>query len=146
MLSAAMATTISINPGTPEPASEITFMIDVHEENVSEVWIVVGECRSSEFCYPPQNISMEPVTDTEYEKAVMLQYDDSTYINYYANIKSEDGWEQTESVKLYLSAPSNGNGSTNGDGTSNTPGFEGVLLLLSLVIVVSLVRKKKRVQ
>ncbi len=141
-----MATSIGIDPEHPEPSSEVTFTVEVDQENVTEVWIIVQECKASDFCYTPQNVSMEQVTDFEYEKAIMLQYGDSTYINYYANIKSESGWEKTESTKLYLSIPSNGDGSSNGDDTNSTPGFEGILLLLSFTIVVFIVGKKKRVQ
>jgi len=146
LFSGAMATTISIDPENPEPASEITFTIDIDQENVTEVWIIIQECKGSDFCYVPQNISMAKVTDFSYEKAVTLHYDDSTYIEYYTNIKRDSGWEKTEPILLYLSTPSNGNGSTNGDDTNNTPGFEGTLLLLSLAVVVFFVSRKKRVQ
>jgi hypothetical protein len=132
--------TITVDPESPTPASEVTFSVETSDDNVLEVWLIVQECKGSDFCYTPQNVSAEQITDTEYEAKVTLQYGDSTYINYYANIKSESGWEQTESVKLYLSTPSNG------DDTNSTPGFEGILLLLSLAIVIFLVRGKKRVQ
>lgn len=144
--SGAMTTTVRIEPENPEPASEITFTVDIDQENVTEAWMIIQECKGSDFCYIPQNISMEKVTEFTYEKAVTLQYDDSTYVEYYATIKCDGAWEKTEPTTLYLSTPSNGDEPPNGEDTQNTPGFEGILLLLSLVIVVSLIRKKKRVQ
>ena len=135
--------TVTIDPESPAPASEVTFSVEISDDNVSEVWLIVQERKGSDFCYTPQNVSAEQVTDTEYEVEVTLQYGDSTYIDYYANIKSESGWEQTESIKLYLSTPSNGNGSTNGDDTNITPGFELILMMLSITIIVFIFKRKR---
>jgi len=137
--------TITIDPESPAPASEVTFSVEISDDNVSEVWLIVTECKGSTFCYTPQNVSMSEseVENNTYEVDVTLEYDDSTYITYSVNVKSDVGWEKSEDHTVYLSVPSNGDQSSNGDDNNQTPGFELIPMMLSIAIIVFIFKRKR---
>lgn len=135
--------TVTIDPESPAPASEATFNVEISDDNVSEVWLIVKECKGSDFCYNPQNVSMSEVENNTYEVDVMLEYDDSTYITYGVNVKSDAGWEKSEDHTVYLSVPSNGDQSGNEDDNNQTPGFELIPMMLSIAIIVFIFKRKR---
>jgi len=135
--------TITIDPKSPAPASEVTFSVETSDDNVSEVWLIVKECKGSYFCYTPQNVSMGEVENNTYEVDVTLEYNDSTYITYGVNVKSDVGWEKSEDHTIYLSVPSNGGQSGNGDDNNQTPGFELIPMMLSIAIIVLIFKRKR---
>jgi len=129
---------ITLNPSEPTPQSTIDFSVDINGDDISSVWLIVQECNEN-ICYSGQNVSMSKVSVDGYEAEATLIHADATYIKYYVEVQSEE-WTKSTYVELDLSKEPNDH---TGNGNNKTPGFELLLLIMSMMFVVFLMRKRK---
>ena len=139
--------TVSVNPDPPVVQSEVTFTVEVDDQDVVGVWLKVQECNANTgICFPEtlKNLSMSE-QDGNYTVSTTLTHKDSTYIQYTIYVQNTSGWiEYLKDTKINLAEKPNGNGVTNGDGDSNgTPGFEVIFVLLAIIIGVTLYKRKR---
>lgn len=142
-MGSATASDVSIDPTDPVVGSSVTFTAEIYDANA--VYIIVKEC-TSEFCFPPQNVSMPKIDDDTYEMPVLLQHDDAVYIEYQLVVESDMGWETSEWTKVYLlEKPDNGetNDASNGDDDDGTPGFGVISVMMSIIIGMLLFQRKR---
>lgn len=137
---------ISVDPAEPTTKSTVTVSADLSGNNIEEVRLRLKECNDV-LCHRNQNLSMTE-TDGTYQASYTLEYDDSTYIEYWLEVKSDGNWysyiddsTRTDIVKSSTPDPNNNGDSDNG---SNSPGFEIILLMLSLVVVFFIYNKKMK--
>jgi len=135
---------VNIEPDEPEPASQITITADISsEKDIDKVYIEIQECKE-DLCFQKENITMTKV-NSNYQKNYQLEKDESTYFKYSIAILFTDGswYNQNEKTEVTLK-PASGNGGTNGgDGEDkNTPGFELILLIAAISLII-LTRRKR---
>ena len=138
------AVDITFEPEEPAPESTITFTATVSGENISEVYICLSECKEG-LCYADSfNESMDEISEGVYQKEITMIHSDATYIEYWAVFNDNGTWYdfQEETANLKTSSDDNGD-TTNGDDTDDTPGFEMILILLSLVALIFLFKRKR---
>lgn len=143
---------IDVTPEEPTRLSEVTFTVDVTGVNITEVRINVEECIEG-MCYPDyQNVSMDYNTeDDTWIGAVTLIHDDTVYGTCWLVIKSNGTWyDFKDSKKEFNVSAGTGNGDINGgdttngdDGTNGIPGFELILVVISIVLALSIYKKKR---
>ena len=135
---------IDIEPDEPEPASQITITADISsEKDINKVYIEIQECKE-DLCFQKENITMTKV-NSNYQKNYQLQKDEATYFKYSIAILFTDGtwYNQTEKTEITLKPASNNGGTNDGDGEDkNTPGFELILLITAISLLI-LIRKKR---
>lgn len=142
-------TEIAVSPEEPTRLSEVTFTVNITGEDIEEVRIIVEECIEG-LCYPDlHNESMENTQGNDWEGTATLVHDDATYGTCWLVIKSNGTWyDFRENRKEFDVLPIEENGQTNGDtngdgGTDGTPGFELILVVVSIAIILSIYRKKR---
>ena len=138
--------TMEIYPEKPAPGSTVAFTAEVTDENVTGVWLLFNECKSGDLCYVRQNVSMDPIGDDKYEVEVTLEHEDATYIQYWLEVETSDGWQEYLKIsKVYLEEKQNGGNSNNGDGEDkDTPGFEFIGVIISAMFILLIIYKRKR--
>jgi len=140
---------IRLSPTIPEPEDTVTFTADIeYYDYADSVKLIVEECKYG-FCYTDTfNESMTDNGDGEYETEITLRHDDATEIKYHIEIKVKDylgvDWtfSDTETLDLDTSGGSS-NGGDNGNGSSGTPGFELIFLLMAVIVGFVLFRRKR---
>ncbi|MCX6665337.1 MAG: hypothetical protein NT038_04665 [Euryarchaeota archaeon] len=142
---------IILEPQEPVIKSDIMFTATILSENtITDVRIVVQECKEG-LCYLRNNESMTKINTTTYQKMIPLIKDDSTYISYYIELESNGQWYTYPAVNLTLKTngdSQNGN-ITNGNGHHKTPGFEVLLFIIAVGVLIGieiiyLVKKRLR--
>jgi len=132
---------ITLNPSDPAPLSDVTFTAEVSSDDpISEVYLIVKECRD-DLCYTPGfNESMSEITSGQYEKEIKLIHSDANNIEYWLVVNSNGTWYdfQTDYEQKELKEVSNGNG-----GSNDTPGFELISLLVAVSLGVLLFKRKR---
>lgn len=134
---------ISINPTSPTPKSTVTITADVSGDNLEEVKLRFKECNDV-LCHRNQNLSMTLV-DGSYQASYTLESDDSTYVEYWLEIKSEGSWYKFEDDSMITNLDRFGNsGSTtdDADDSNKSPGFEIVLVFLSFLVIFFVYKKR----
>ena len=142
-----VVTGVTITPEHPTPMSTITFNVNVTGENITGVYLNVRECKG-DFCYAQGfNESMDMVASGEYQKEITLKHSDADNIEYWFVINSNGTWYdlQKDQTITYLSTSSGeiNNGSSGKNGSNGTPGFEIVLLLFSIVLLIFILKRKR---
>ena len=133
-LSIAADPTISVSPEKPSRKSTVTFTAEF-DVDVLNAYLNYNECYSGG-CYSKYNESMVSMGGNKFEAEVTLLKDDTTYIQYWIEYESADGWSTMDVAKTYLS--------TGSDGDSNdSPGFEFLIAVLSIALVVIVFRRKR---
>ena len=143
---------ITVSPEEPTRESEVTFTVDITGDNIEEVRLVYKECNDA-FCHSKENISMTNESGT-WTAITTLGWDDTTYCDCWPVIKFTNGtWREfDEYTKEFDILADTGNGDTNGGDTTNgdgdigggTPGFELILVMISIVVALSIYKRKKR--
>jgi ABC-type Fe3+-hydroxamate transport system substrate-binding protein len=142
--------TITISPTAPAPLSTVTINATVSGEDIDEVFLKIKECKDT-FCYLSENYTMTEIAPGEYQVVVTLEYSDVNNIGYQLVINSNGTWYDffTEDNIVYTwltitpSDGGNGDGDGTGDGTGGTPGFELVLMLVSIAVIVFILQRKR---
>ncbi len=144
---------IEIDPEEPIRESDVTFSVEITGDNISEVRVRVEECND-QFCY--QDIQNESMTNTEgntWEASVTLIHDDTTYGTVWLEVFSDGQWFDFKESRITFDVTEaengengeNGNGENGENGDNDTPGFEFVILIISIIVGI-LVYNKKRIR
>lgn len=130
---------ISYSPEKPAPRSTVKFNATIIGNNAS-VFVFVEECKD-DVCFIdplPQNVTMQKIAPNEYQVNVTLKHEDATIVHYQIIVESNGNWYKSELEEFNLSRK---NESTNGN---NTPGFEFIYLAVSVIFILILYDKRKR--
>ena len=132
---------ITFEPQNPEPLSTVTFTATILGDGITSVRIIIQECKE-DICFIQNNFSMSQ-QGTEYRAEVQLERDETTYVKYYLVIEDSEGWTNfKDDIKQFdLTLPSNGN--QNGGNGDSSPGFEIILALISIFLIVMLFKRKR---
>lgn len=133
---------ITSEPGHLAPLSTITFTARLSGENISEVYIIVKECKGEDQCFFPKiNESMTKDAMGEYQAKVTLKHAKADNIGFWLVVKSDDGfWYdfQDDVKKIGLTVgPS--------DDDKGIPGFELVTMIFVIVMILFVFKKRKRI-
>ena len=151
---AAAAPSVEIDPEHPKPQGTVTFTAIFSEnENVEKVVILVKECGNEPnigyICYADSfNETMTKTSDDAYKTTIILKHKNAIDIQYQLGFFSGSSWSwypenNMTSADLDTSLdPNGGNGSGNND--PDTPGFEFVGLLLSVMFILLILHIRKR--
>ncbi|MFW6122430.1 MAG: Heimdall-CTERM domain-containing surface protein [Petrotogales bacterium] len=135
---------ITISPVEPARQSDVTFSVNITGVNIEEVRLILEEC-TDEFCHPTTNLSMTQDGET-WEVTKTLEYPDTTVGHVWLVIKSDGTWYNYDSDKTdftVVEGEDGDNGGNGGNGADDTPGFELVLIVISLVIALSIYKRKR---
>ena len=136
---------VYIEPDEPTPASQITITASISTENeIDKVYVEIQECKD-DLCFQKENLTMTKVNNN-YQKQYQLLRDEATYFKYSIAILFDDGtwYNQTQKTDVTLKLDSTNGGTNGGDNKYNkTPGFELFLLITVISLVVLLFRKKR---
>ena len=136
---------VNIKPDEPEPASQITITAEISsEKDTDKVYIEIQECKE-DLCFQNVNLTMTKVNG-KYQKQYQLLKDETTYFKYSIAVLFDDGswYNQTDKTKVTLKLDSNNGGTNNGDGEDNgIPGFELILLITAISLIILVFRKKR---
>ncbi len=156
-ISAANEPTIEIKPQSPAPESTITFTPTIKDENTTEVWLHIQECDANTGICFSDSVKNESMTDLgggKYEVSITLLHNDATYIQYWIDVKTSDAWidyfkgSDGKGTIINLSAPVNGDDDDStvngGDKNGETPGFEFIGVLISVIFILLILNKRKR--
>lgn len=137
---------IRLNPTIPKPEDTVTFTADIeYYDYVDFVKLIVEECKPG-LCYTDSfNESMADNGAGEYETEITLRHDDATEIKYHVEIKTTDGeWSKSSITELDLDTTGSSlNGGDNGNGSSDTSGFELIFSLMAVIVGFVLFRRKR---
>ena len=141
---------INWSPEEPIRESEVSFSVDITGDNIEEVYIRVEECND-QFCY--QDIINESMINTvgnTWEASATLLHDDTTYSTVWLEIKSNGNWTNFKDSKISFdvfedtgNGENGGNGGNGDNGTDDTPGFELIVLVISIIVAISVYKKKR---
>ena len=149
---AASDPTFEVNPEEPEQLSTITFTASFESYNdIENIYFLFNECTKDNICFTRQNESMTNLGEGEWTVTIKLEHDDSAYVQYWINIQTKDDWyeypEEAPYPKTDLKEKvTNGgtNGNTNGQGNNDTPGFEIIIMIISIISIIAILNRKKR--
>jgi len=127
---------IDYTPKNPNALSTIIFTATVIGDNPT-VYVFVEECRD-DLCYADvQNVTMEKTGATQYEKQITLKHADANIMHYQIIVTDQGMWFKSSLEEAIL-----GGEETNGG--NDTPGFEGIVIIVSLVGMGLILLIKKR--
>ena len=145
---------IIVTPEEPTRQSEVTFTVDITGDDIEEVRLIYKECND-EFCHAKENISMAE-DDGTWDATTTLEWDDTTYCDCWLVIKSNGTWYDYETDNSTWTTftvvegddGTDGNGGNGGDGTDDTdggtPGFELILVMISIIVALSIYKRKRK--
>jgi len=144
---------IDWSPEEPIRESEVSFTVDITGDDIEEVYVRVEECNDI-FCYQDiLNESMMNTVGNTWEGSVILQQVDTTYCTVWLEILSNGTWFNFKDSKITFDVyedTGNGENGENGenggngdDGTDDTPGFELLVLVISIIVAISIYKKKR---
>ena len=133
--------TMIVDPEKPARKSSVTFTAEFPDDIAQDILSVIlayNEC--SDVCYSKKEETMTPIGDNSYEATINLEKDDATYVQYWLEVETEEGTtEYLKETKVYLSTESTGSNSD----SNGSPGFELILLLLSIVMAMFIFTRKR---
>lgn len=146
---------ITLEPAEPNRESDVTYSVEVTGVNITEVWINVMECTDPDsptyFCHPEYNVSMTKGEGNTWEVTKALEFDDSAEGHCWLVIKSNGTWYDFKSdipnytnFTILPGADGDGNGGGGTDDTGGTPGFELILVIISIVVALSIYKRKRK--
>jgi hypothetical protein len=147
---------ISISPQKPTRLSQVNFSVQITGDNIEEVRVKVEECVGDPsspdyFCYTGLlNVSLSNAGGT-WKGTGTLQYDNSDDGHCWLVVKSNGVWYDFKNDRTtwtnFTIVPANNNNNNNGtDGGSssnNTPGFELILVIVSIAVALFIYKKKR---
>lgn len=149
---------INVDPVEPEQQSEVAFSVEVTgDEVIDEVYIRVQECRmvdGDEQCHKDvQNKSMTNTDGNNWTVTTDLIWDMATIGHCWLEIYSNDTWYNfapnegfATSDFTITTGDDGGNGGNGGDGngdSDDSPGFELILVMISIIAVLFIFKRKR---
>lgn len=133
--------TITVEPADVTAQSTVTITVTISGNTPSEVRVTVEECNGNTgVCYSDiQNMSMTEVSSGRYQTTLTLKHADATNMTAIVLAKINDQWEHSPKKIVVFSAAPNGNGDDNG----GTPGFELLLVLVAVGLIVVIGKRKR---
>ena len=136
---------ITTNPVKPEPLSTFSIIATITGENIISVTVTVSECteKPPAQCFKSHaNIPMTLNDNDKYEAQVTLTgtQDSIDHVQYLFVINDGGTEYQVGDLKTYLKTDNNNN---NNGGDNGTPGFE-LIIFLSVVFILLMILKRKR--
>jgi len=144
--------TVEISPQHPKPQDTITFNATISNfKNIEKVVIIVEECGNEPglgyICYTDGfNKTMSATNNDAYNATITLKHKNAIELKYRLGYLTDNGWRweppsDENMVKVELDTSS---GSTNdNDKSSESPGFEIILVLSTIFILLILYRRKR---
>ena len=142
IVSAETVIDVDIEPDEPAAGSQITIIASISsEKEIDKVYLEIQECKE-DLCFQNENVTMTKV-NSNYQKQYQLSRTEATYFKYGIAILFEDGtwYAQPEKTDMTLKSGSSNNGGNGED--KIIPGFEFILLIAVISIVILLFRKKR---
>jgi hypothetical protein len=150
---------ITVDPAEPERQSDVNFSVEITGNNITEVYLTVEECmdtdQGEQCALDKLNVSMTNTTDTTWTCTATLAWEFTTIGHCWLVIKSDGEWfdfqqdtsKWTDFTVVSAEDGGDGNGADGGDGTDDTdggtPGFELILVMISLLVAASLYKRKR---
>ena len=134
---------IETNPANPERLSTFTIIAAITGENIISVKVTISECDDS-VCYVSQsNIPMDLNEDGKYEAEITLTgtQESINHVQYVFMIDDNGTEYQIQDLKTDLYTD-NGNNDDGGDNES--PGFELIVILASVFILLLVFKKRDK--
>jgi hypothetical protein len=143
---------ITTNPAEPKPLSTFTVIADISGENIISVKVTISECTDG----PPMqcflahsNLIMSKNDDGKYETEVTLNGTQASIDHVqYLFIINDNGTEyppmEDEEWKTYLDVDSDNGGTNGGGGDNGSPGFELILILSSIFVLLIILKKRDK--
>ena len=141
---ASAAPTINIDPAKPKPEETIDITVAITDVTPTAVHILIQECEGTNLCHEPENVTLTESSSNLYTGSFTLQYAKATYMQYTLNVQTANGWtkyDENTKINLDLSTTSDGN---NGDSSNNSPGFEFILIALSIIFISLVLYRRSR--
>jgi len=138
---------IYTSPFDLHPLSTVTFTAGINNNSsrIDAVYLKIQECMDDLCFIDSQNISMNlsySCCMDFYEVELELTHKDATQIKYHLEIMSNGTWYGYETNYIPISRVDGNN--TDGLIENTTPGFEIVILLFSIFVLL-IIKKKRRV-
>ena len=135
--------TVDIIPPEPKALQTIEVTTQLTDENVNAVYVEIQECNGDTgLCYSKVNETMTETTANVYTASITLTHDDATYLQYTIVVQTGQGWTTYEKdTKVTYDTSS---GTTNGDSSNDTPGFEFITIALSIMFISFILYRRKR--
>jgi len=134
------------SPSDPMPLSTVTFTVGIYNNSskIEAVQLIAQECMEDLCFIDSQNISMNYTYSccmVFFEAEFKLTHGDATQIKYHLEIMGNGTWYEYETDYIPISR-------VNGNNTDDlieetTPGFEIVILLFSIFVLLK-IKKKER--
>ena len=132
---------VTIYPSEPLPLSTILFNATIlSNESIDEVRLLAQECRDDLCFIDKWNESMDK-TGGIYQTTITLIHKEATQIKYHIAIKSNETWFNSEITFIRLKIDEQNHPTENSSGNNSTPGFELMLLFISVGLIVIMRRK-----
>ena len=127
-------TNISLNPANPKPLSTITFTATITGDQIDEAYMLLVECNEKT-CFQKVNESMTMIEPGKYQADITLSKSSSTYIQYWVEYNEGGKWTGSEDdfIKKNLNVDQD-----------DSPGFELLVFLISIIILIFIIKKKRR--
>lgn len=139
---------IYTSPFEPHPLASVTFTTGISNNNsrIDKVNLIIEECRDDLCFIDNQNISMNYSYNCcmdFFEAEIKLMHEDATQLKYHLEILSNGSWFEYDTNYVSLSVGTANN--EENDIKNKAPGFEIIILLFSIAVLVRINKKKKRV-
>ena len=121
---------VTIDPAKPLPLSTITFNATIlSNETIDEVRLLVQECRVDLCFVGGFYVSMVKISNDTYQAQYTLVREEALEIKYSLNIACNKTWYASNTTIITLASNANKD-------PASTPGFEIVLLFVSVVLLL----------
>ena len=135
---------VEITPEMPTPKGTIDVTVISNDDTIEEVYFEYSECQINGVCSTTKNVTCIKSSTTDFLASFTLSLDNAAYLQYTIVTYNGENWtEYLKNTKVdYDTSSVNGNSNDNGD--RNSPGFEFILLALSIMFISLIVYWRKR--
>ena len=150
---AAATPSVEIDPKHPKPQENVTFTATFSEnESIEKVVIRVEECGNEPdmgyVCYIDKfNETMTKTSDDTYKITITLKHKNAIDMHYQLGVFSGNSWSwypEGDMTGVDLDTTSSDSNGGNGNKDTDTPGFEFIGLLLSVMFISLILHIRKR--
>lgn len=134
---------ITLSPTEPIVGESVKFTANVTNiTDITEVRVVIQECKGIDLCFEKTNESMDEVNGL-YVYELNLDHLDATIIKYHIETYNQTEMYKTETFQKDLKENTDTNDGTNSNGDDNdAPGFEILVLIIAFSIMLFIYKKR----